>query len=141
MAAQTYMPLFMGLAPGLNSSSQIDSMQYTNKFVSKAASYTCKVEESGTIFDTTGASGAITFTLPAVASSAGVNYTFVNLVDQNMLVTAPSGTMVTDGNAGATTITFSTTSHKIGASVMVFCNGAKWFLLPGSTLLAVYTVS
>jgi hypothetical protein len=131
----------MGMAPGINNNHQIPSIQYTRNVVSKAASYTVLVTESGTIFDTTGASGAVTFTLPAVADADGCEFTFVNTVDQNMVVTAPTGTLVADNNAAATSATFSTSGHKIGGTVTVACNGAKYLMTAVGNTSAVATIS
>jgi hypothetical protein len=92
----------------------------------KTASYTCTAADSGTLFTTTGASGAVTFTLPAVATSAGVWYEFVNTVGQNMVITAPANTMVAHNDATATSVTFSEAGFLIGASCKVTCDGALW---------------
>lgn len=86
----------------------------------QAASYTVTATDNGKFFTTTGASGAVTFTLPAIANVwDGWSAEFVNVVDQNLVVTAPSGKFVLDGNAAATTATFSTASHKIGSRLKV----------------------
>ncbi|MFA5936484.1 MAG: hypothetical protein WC822_01255 [Candidatus Paceibacterota bacterium] len=92
----------------------------------KTASYTCTVADSGTLFTTTGGTGACTFTLPAVATSAGVWYEFVNTVGQNMVITAPADTMVAHNDATATSVTFSEAGFLIGASCKVTCDGTKW---------------
>lgn len=102
----------------------LDSYQRT--VTAKTASYTLTAADSGGVFTTTGAAGAIVFTLPAVATSTGYEYTFLNTVDQNMTITAPAGTLVVFNNAAATSIAFSTLSEKIGAAVKVTCDGAKW---------------
>ena len=102
----------------------------------KTAAYSPTVAESGTIFTTTGAAGAVTFTLPAVSGNAGVHYGFRNTVGQNMTVAAPAGTLVTFNNAAATSLTFSTASELIGGGIDVVCDGAKWI---ASTLLAAET--
>jgi len=94
----------------------------------KAASYTCTVADSGTMFTTTGASGAVTFTLPAVATSTGVWYEFVNTVGQNMVISAPADTLVAFNDATATSLTYSQASELIGASAKVTCDGSKWLL-------------
>jgi hypothetical protein len=94
----------------------------------KTASYTCTAADSGTLFTTTGASGAVTFTLPAVATSTGVWYEFVNTVGQNMIITAPADTLVAFNDATATSLTYSQASELIGASCKVTCDGTKWLL-------------
>ena len=138
MGVQSAMPLYSGMAPGLDTLNRIPNAQFTLRTVNKAASYTCLPEDSGTIFT---ASGAATFTLPAVATSAGVYYTFINTSNTDMAITAPSGTLVADGNASATTATFSTSSHKIGGCVQVVCNGTKWLMISVGNTSAVATIS
>lgn len=92
----------------------------------KTAAYTCTVEDCGTLFTTRGATGAVTFTLPAVSGNAGLWYEFEAAADQNMTVSAPAGTLVAFNNAGATSIAFSTLAEKIGGAVKVTCDGTKW---------------
>ena len=95
--------------------------------MSKATSYTVVAADNGKLFDTTGAAGAITFTLPALAR--GLAFGFFNVVDQNMIVVrAGTDVIIADGNAAATTLTYSTGSHKIGSFSLVYANadGTKW---------------
>ncbi len=96
----------------------------------KTANYTLTAADNGGLFTTTGATGAVTFTLPAVASSAGLHYKIVNTVDQNMTIAAAAGTMVTFNNAAATSVAWSTAGNKIGGGAEVFCDGAKWIVRP-----------
>jgi hypothetical protein len=104
----------------------------------KTGDYTVVIADTGKVLTTLGASGAVNFTLPAVASATGREFTFVNAVDQNMTVTAPSGTMVTFNNAAATSVAFSTSSQKIGGGVRVVCDGAHYYAFPsGSNTVTV----
>ena len=129
MPYQTFMKIFHR-SPALDPTYlHISKIAYTRNPVAKTANYTCLVEESGTHFTTTGATGAVTFTLPA-ETNLGVEYVFSNTVDQNMTVTAASGKMVALNNAAATSVAFSTTSQKIGGSVKVVCDGTKWIAQP-----------
>lgn len=87
----------------------------------KAANYTVTEADNGTLFQTS--TGAVTFTLPAVARRLW--FVFHNNVDANMIVQrAGSDTAVADGNAAAVSATFSTASHKIGATLLVKANAA-----------------
>lgn len=98
----------------------------------QAASYTVLAADGGKTFTTTGGSGAITFTLPAIANVYdGWRARFVNVVDQNMLVTAPAGKLVVFNNAAATTIAFQTASEKIGNAVEILYDStlAKYIAL------------
>jgi len=121
------MATFLGMAPGLDAYQRIPNIQFTINPVALTANYTMLPTDSGTIFTTLGASGAVTLTLPAVASSAGLWCIFHNAVDQSCAVSAPSTTMVYDGNAGITTLTWGTSSHKIGGAALFYCDGTKWY--------------
>ena len=140
---QSNMPIYKGLAPGLNTEGQIPNLAALLRTVAKTASYTVTTDDSGTVFTTTGATGAVVFTLPAVATaSAGCFYIFVNTVDQDMTVT--SGTadkLVYDGDAAADSLAFSTASHKIGGAVLVVCDGANWLSFVAGNGSAVATAA
>lgn len=106
--------------------------------VAKTADYTVLATDVGKLFTTTGAGGAVNFTLPALAAGLGP-FEFLNTVNQNMTVTAPAGKLVTFNNAAATSVAFSTAGNKIGARVRVWCNQAGTFyymqnLSPGNTI-------
>lgn len=133
MPAQSQMPLYKGMAPGLDSTGRIDQIAATMKVVAKTAAYTVKAEESGTVFTNTGASGSVTFTLPTVATSlAGVYYYFFTVAAQNIVVASdPTDKLVVDNNASADTLTSSTSGHVIGAGLLVICDGTQWLTMQG----------
>ena len=87
--------------------------------------YTVVAADNGTLFIAT---GAATFTLPTKA--AGLAFGFLQISDNNMIVASAGSAddIVTDGDLGADTITYSTSSHKIGSAlaVMVAPNLLKW---------------
>lgn len=60
--------------------------------------------------------GAATVTLPT-PTAVGQLIRVVNIAD-NTVAVACTGKLITDGNAAAGTVTFSTASHKIGAGVI-----------------------
>ena len=105
----------------------------------KAASYTVTAAESGAVFHTTGATGAVTYTLPV--PTAGLNYTFVNTVAQNMIIA--SGTvdkLVGVNDAAADSIEFSTASEQIGAVCQMWSDGLLWFAsTPNSNTVTLNT--
>jgi hypothetical protein len=99
--------------------------------VAKTANYTVVAGDAGTLFTTTGASGAVTFTLPTLAAGLGP-FHFHNTVDQNMTI-ASAGSLddiLTFNDLAADSIAFSTAGNKIGASVTVWANqaGTKWYV-------------
>ena len=94
----------------------------------KAADYTVTAAETGRVFTTTGATGAVNFTLPAKAT--GLVYTFLNTVDQNMTITSDAvDTIVTFNDVAADSVAFSTVGEKIGAAAMAICDGTKWIVV------------
>lgn len=94
--------------------------------VDKTADFTVLSAETGRTYHVRGAA-AVTATLPTI--EAGLIYEFVNLANQNLVVSG-STNIVTMNNLSASTLTFSTTSEKIGAVVRVeaqYVNGTlKW---------------
>lgn len=119
------------LAPGLNANGQIPNIAFLFKIVAKTAAYSCVEAESGTIFTTEGATAAVTFTLPAPASTtSGTWFIFYNAEDINM--TVASGTadlMIAFNDVEADSVAFSTTSEKVGNGVLCVCDGAKWLAM------------
>lgn len=88
------------------------------QIATKTTNYTVVAADNNTEFFTTGAAGAVNFTLPATPVK-GYRFRFFNTVDQNMVITAPAGKLVGLNNAAATTLTFSTASQKIGAAAEI----------------------
>ena len=88
--------------------------------VVKTADYTVVAADSGYQFTTRGASGAVIFTLPTTIP-AGFRARFYSEANQNMAIACASKLVVTN-NLTASSVTFSTSSQKIGASVEVVAN-------------------
>lgn len=109
------------------------------KVATKTANYTCTQADSGTWFNTLGASGEVDFTLPAVASSNGVYYRFTAAANQVMKVIAPAGTLVTYNNAAATSVATGTVN--IGHGFELVCDGAAWYAAPLMYVTANTTVA
>lgn len=111
--------------------------------VAKTADYTVLASDNGTLFTTTGAAGAVVFTLPARA--ANLCFWFLNAVDQNMTVASAAGDdMIVINDAAADSVAFSTANQKIGAVLMVWCNAAatKWYaanMSAGANTLTIAT--
>ncbi len=116
-------------------SSKQGAESYQPKITAKVAAYTVTVEESGTIFTNRGATAAITFTLPAVTGiPIGVNYTFYGISATGFTV-ASNGSLdniVSANDAGADTLTATTTSLIIGASIRVIWDGTGWLSFRGA---------
>jgi hypothetical protein len=107
--------------------------------LAKTANYTVvAATDNNTHFTTTGAAGAVTFTLPAV--SKGARFRFTNTAGQNMTVAGPAGTLVTFNNVAATSVTLSTAGQLIGGTIEIVANddGTKWLVIPhGSNTITV----
>lgn len=90
-----------------------------SRVVPKTADYTVVAADHGTLFTTAGAGAAVDFTLPAIA--VGLFFGFLNLENQNMVITTPTADdMVGLNGTQFDTLTFSTSNEKIGAYVDVF---------------------
>lgn len=89
--------------------------------LNKTAAYTLTAADTGKTFGTRGASGAITFTLPAPV--AGLVYFFVQAAVQNISVTATGGAKINNGTANGT-VTVATSAP---GTFMVVCDGTGWF--------------
>lgn len=103
-------PLFMGVGAG------------APIFETKTASFSITEADSGKIFLVYGATAAVTVTLPAVGSVFQCQV--VNLSDVDLTVASVvADTLVTYNDLTADSVTFSTSSEKIGGSVWCFGNG------------------
>jgi len=80
--------------------------------VAKTANYQVVVADNGTLLIANG-SGALTFTLPAIAD--GLKFSFLNEANQNMIVASTEGgNMIGDNSLTYNDVTFVTSSHKVG---------------------------
>ena len=96
-------------------------------FVSKTTAYSVLATDNFTQFDNTGATGAVTFTLPAIAN--GYMFGFRVIADQTVTVASFEGTnIIALNNASASSLAFSTGSQKIGGGLVFYSNpaGTKW---------------
>lgn len=99
----------------------------------KTADYQVKTEDIGKILTNRGASGAVTFTLPAVTSPtlpAGWWVEFFVVAGQNVTI-ASSGSLdnlVAFNDATADSIAFSTATELIGNGVRVVWDGTSWLV-------------
>ena len=111
-----------------------------DKFSAKTSAYTCLLSEWGTTFTNRGATASVTFTLPAVTSAiTGVWYKFYAVSNYGMVIASngSSDNIVARNDAGADSVTFSTTSLMIGACARVAWDGTGWLceiLSDGNTL-------
>lgn len=108
-------------------------------YTAKTAAYTVTAAENGTTFTNRGASGAVTFTLPAPFTNA--RYRFVGHADQTITVAADVvDTLVTKNDAAADSLAMSTIGEKIGGVIEVFSDGTSWYAY-GASVGHTFTVA
>lgn len=81
----------------------------------KSTNYTLTAADNGLMFLAT---GAATFTLPTKQN--GLTYRIAQLADNDLTISGSSD-LVHKGNAGASSVAFSTANQKIGSQVLVEC--------------------
>jgi hypothetical protein len=91
--------------------------------VVKTAAYTVKKADSGTIFSNRGASGAVTFTLPAALK--GLWFTFLKPTQQNIVITATGGAKINGGTANKK---YQNAAAEAGGQCTLVCDGTDWFV-------------
>ena len=99
------------------------------RFQSKTAAYTVVANDNYTLFDNVGATGAVTFTLPALAN--GYLFGFRAQADFTITIASAEGdNMVALNDASADSVAFSTASGIIGGMVWVYTNpgATKWIV-------------
>ena len=107
------------------------------------ATHAVLASESGVLFTTRGATVAVTFTLPAVTDlPIGTEYRFYSTSAYGMVI-ASNGSLdniLTMNDATADSITCTTASRIIGASVHVIWDGVAW-LATQASVGNTYTVA
>ena len=112
------------------------------KIAAKVASYQIVPGDIGTKFTNRGATASITFTLPTVADlTAGWWCEFFGVSATGFVIASAgsSDNIVALNDAGADTITMTTTSRIIGACVKVTWDGTGWLAEEGAG--ATYVVA
>lgn len=95
------------------------------RFQTKTANYTITALDNLTLFMNTGATGAVTFTLPTLAN--GLMFGFRVVADQAVTVASAAGNdIVAFNDAAASTLAFSTGGQLVGGGLQIFSN-------PGAT--------
>lgn len=106
----------------------------------KTASYTVTSADNGILFSNSGASTAITFTLPTRA--ANLTYFFLVMADFNLTVSSVLGSdIIAPGNITASNVAYTSPALRLGGKMMVWCNPAGTFWHCDSDGIAALTVS
>lgn len=99
------------------------------RVMAKTANYTVLEADNNTLFTNRGATGGVTFTLPATPK-LGLRYGFYVVADQDLKVAAGTGdTLVTFNDAAADSVAFQTASEKIGGYFEVIGDGTGWLVI------------
>lgn len=112
------------------------------RFQTKTANYTVVANDNYTLFDNTGAGGAVTFTLPVLAN--GYLFGFRVQADQNVIVASNEGdNMVAFNDASADSVAYQTSGEKIGGLFVVYTNpgATKWIVEDRSAGVNTVTVA
>lgn len=135
------MPIYEGRAAGVDEYGAIPYMLHYPRVVAKTAAYTVEPEETGTIFTTTGATAAVTFTLPAI-SDGPFHFLFIAGADFAMTVAAATvDTAVSFNDLAADSVAVSTASEIIGGAIEVICDGTTLFILGRPSMSHAQTIT
>jgi hypothetical protein len=97
----------------------------------QTANYTVLGTDAGTLFDNTGATGAVKFTLPTLASGNGRVFGFLAAAAQNITIASNETTnIIYDNNASGSSVALSTPGDIIGGLLVFYTNpaGTKWIM-------------
>lgn len=112
------------------------------KVVVKTSSYTITSADFGSVFTTRGATGAITFTLPAASSvNKGSWVLFASVANQNMIIAGADEEIVAMNDLTADSVAFQTASEKIGGMFLAISDGTSWAVVPFATETQTVTVA
>jgi hypothetical protein len=112
------------------------------KFLAKVTTYQILASDFGTTFTNRGATASFTFTLPTVADlPAGWWCNFFGVSAYGFVVASAgsSDNIIALNDAGADSLTMTTTSRIIGASIHVVWDGTSWLVTEGAG--ATYVVA
>jgi hypothetical protein len=112
------------------------------RFQTKTANYPVVAADNFSIFDNTGALGAVTFTLPPIAN--GYYFGFRGAANQNLIVASTEGAnVIALNNLVANSVAFQTGGQIIGGVFHVYSNalGTKWIVEAPSAGVTAVTVA
>lgn len=120
------------------------STRLNRRVVAKTAAYTIKppMDACGTVFTNRGATGGVTFTLPAPnLGLAGYWYRFKGLADFAITVASETAdTLIALDDIAADSVAIATANEIIGGEIEAFCDGVSWYA-SGIAVGHTYTVA
>ena len=122
---------FLGKSLGVDENNFAANFQFKPKIVTSIVDLTVTKQQSGTYFVNTAATEAeINFTLPAITDGPWV-FWFIAVADVNLKVTAETAdTLLTFNDAAADSVSFETSSMKMGGAFMCLCDGTTAIAIP-----------
>lgn len=112
------------------------------KVEAKTASYTITTADLGKLFTNRGDTDAITFTLPAAASTPSGSWVkFLAVADFSLAVAGATGELVVFNDAAANSIAMATASEIIGGGFEAICDGTSWLVYPLGTETQTVTIA
>lgn len=109
--------------------------------VAATGSGTLAAADLNKVHTTRGATGAVTYTLPAASGNSGNWVEFYNVADQDMTVAGQDEELVVLNDLTADSISFSTASEKIGGGFRAVCDGTSWIVVPLATETQTVTIA
>lgn len=106
----------------------------------RTTSLTLTVDDNNVLFTNKGASGSITFTLPAVASSQGLRFGFAGMAAQDIVITSPTSTTLLGEGTLGTSLTMAGATGRGGLIEILGMDGSFYLAashLGDSQLIAV----
>lgn len=108
----------------------------------KTAAYAITPADWGKLFTNRGATGSVTFTLPAVSAvQSGFYVDFFVAADQDVVIASTADQMITFNDIDANAITWSTSSEKLGNAATMICDGTSWLAILHTEETATTTVT
>lgn len=112
------------------------------KVEAKTAAYAITVADWGKTFTNRGATGSVTFTLPAVSAvENGFFVEFFAVAAQDFVIAATANQIIAFNDVDADAITFSTSSEIVGAAATLKCDGTSWLAILHTEETATTTVT
>lgn len=126
---QTYMDTWNGHAPALDADGILRNLIWSPRFSTKTAAYTVLAKETGTWYTNTGATAAVTFTLPPISDGPYVFF-FVVVADFAVSVaSATADTLLAFNDVDADSVGFATASEMMGSLIIAGCDGTTVFAI------------
>ena len=98
-----------------------------------ASPYALTANQSGQVFTNTGATASVQFNLPTLTASTdlGLEYTFVKLTDDNVVIDAAAGDTIAD-SAASGQVQNTTAAETYATITLISVSTSAWVIAPGA---------